>query len=175
MNSSRFPRLARLAIALGLAFALQLPSCGDSESEARPGVETAPPVGATLWTLPVLESGKEQITIDGRTVKVGTGRAWDTEFVRVDLMGTQSLLGYRFAEFERADWLTYAGFMKDKEFVVRIADLDLMILEGGPQIKSEGLWLIGPRASAEPRAQELMKRLAAQSKPESGEESVAGD
>lgn len=133
------------------------------------------PVGATLWTFPVLENGQEEITIDGRTVKVGTGRAWATESVRVDLMGTQSLLGYRFAEVEKADWLIYAGFLKDKEFVVRIADVDLMILEGGPQIKAEGLWLIGPRASAEPRAQELLKRLAAKSKAESGEESAAGD
>ena len=171
MDSSRFPRFAWLAAALGLVFALHLPSCGNSESDE----DVIGPVGPTLWTLPVRENGKEEITIDGRTVKVGVGRSWDTESIRVDLMGTQTLLGYRFAEFEQADWLTYAGFLKDKEFVVRIADLDLMILEGGPQLKAEGLWLIGPRASAEPRAQELLKRLAAESRSKLPQESAAGD
>jgi hypothetical protein len=133
------------------------------------------PVGPTLWTIPVLENGKQKITIDGRTVRVGTARSWETEWVRVDLMGTQSLLGYRFAEVEHADWQTYVSFLAGKEFVVRIADLDLMILEGGPQLKAEGLWLIGPRETAEVRAQELLNRLAGASKPESSEESSAGD
>ena len=171
MKSLRFPRLAWLAPSLLLAFTLQLPSCGNGESNEL----AKRPVGPTLWTVPVLENGKEEVTIDGRTVRVGTARSWETESVRVDLMGTQSLLGYRFAEFEQADWLTYASFLKGKELVVRIADLDLMILEGGPQLKAEGLWLIGPRESAEERAQELLKRLAAVPKPDSSEESAAGD
>jgi hypothetical protein len=171
MNSSRFPRLAWLAPGLCLVFALQLSSCGNAGS----GELAKRPVGPTLWTLPVLDFGKEEITIDGRTVKVGVARAWETESIRVELMGTQSLLAYHFAEVERTDWLTYASFLKGKEFVVRITDLDLMILEGGPQLKSEGLWLIGPRTTAEARAQELLKRLAAESKPGTSEESAAGD
>jgi hypothetical protein len=171
MNSSRFRRFALLASGLCLASFALLASCGNSGSELSAGST----LGPTIWTLPVLENGKEEITIDGRTVKVGTARGWETELVRVDLMGTHSLLAYRFAEHERADWQTYASFLRGKEFAVRIADLDLMILEGGPQLKAEGLWSIGPRASAEPRAQELLKRLAAKSSSDSTQESTAGD
>lgn len=171
MNSSRICFLTGWTTGLGLVLALLFPGCGDTAT----GPDFAPPVGATIWTLPVLASGSEAVTIGDRTVQVGTARGWETESVRVDLMGTQSLLGYRLAEFEHADWLTYMGFLKDKEFVVRIADLDLMILQGGPQIKTEGLLLIGPRQSAEPRARELMKRLASDSRAESNEETAASD
>jgi hypothetical protein len=171
MNSQRFPRLARLASGFALAGVLALPTCGKAESEES----SKPSVGPTIWTIPVLENGKEEITIDGRTVRVGTARGWETESVRVELMGTQSLLAYRFAEFGQADWRTYTSFMKDKEFVVRIADLDLMILAGGPQQKAEGLWLIGPRESAEERAQELLRRLAVASEQASSQDSAASD
>lgn len=129
--------------------------CGDRESGAG---EQA--VGPVIWTVPVQENGSESVTIGDRTVKVGTPRGWETVEVAVEMMGTETLLRVELDERELQDWGVYASALRDQEMVIRIADLDLMILAGGPQLKGKGLWRIGPRETAEPRAQELLRRLA---------------
>lgn len=116
--------------------------------------------GPTLWTLPVLPNGAEEITLDGRTVKVGVARPWETESLRFEFMGTETLLDVRLAEGERRDWAAYQDGLVDGELVVRIADVDLMILEGGPKLKAVGLWSVGPRETAEARARQAMAQMA---------------
>ena len=100
------------------------------------------------------------VIVGDRTVRVRTGRGWETTKVLVEMMRTETLLRVELSERELADWGVYSSALRDQEMVIRIAGVDLMILEGGPQLKAKGLWRIGPRETAEPRAQELLKRLA---------------
>ena len=138
---------------------LALAACGDATGPADdPSLRADGPV---IQTLPVLPRGAEEITLDGRTVRVGTARSWESDAVQVEMLGTTTLLQVDLADHELADWRVYASALQGQEFVVRIAGLDLMILQGGTQVQPEGLWPIGPRDSAEPRAQELLRRLAA--------------
>lgn len=141
-----------LTVVLGL-----LAACGKGEGNAERGAS-----GPVIWTLPVQDNGKESITIDGRTVSVGTARGWETVEAAIEMMGTETLLRVELTERELHDWGVYSSALRDQELVIRIADVDLMILEGGPQLKSKGLWRVGPRETAEPRAQEVLKRLAEQ-------------
>lgn len=145
------PRLLLAAFALALG---GLPGCGQGSDEP------APADGPVIWTLPVQENGKESVTIGDRTVKVGVGRGWETVEAAVEMMGTETLLRVELSERELANWGVYSSALRDQEMVIRIAGVDLMILEGGPQLKGQGLWRIGPRETAEPRAQEMLRRLA---------------
>jgi len=141
--------LAFFALALG-----GLAGCGQG-SEGPAAAD-----GPVIWTLPVQENGKESVTIGDRTVKVGVGRGWETVEAAVEMMGTETLLRVEISERELADWGVYSSALRDQEMVIRSADVDLMILQGGPQLKGKGLWRIGPRETAEPRAQEMLRRLA---------------
>lgn len=147
--SSLGPLFPFFTLALG-----GLAGCGQ-ESEGPAAAD-----GPVIWTLPVQENGKESITISDRTVSVGVGRGWETVEAAVEMMGTETLLRVELAERELHDWGVYASALRDQEMVIRIADVDLMILAGGPQLKAKGLWRVGSRETAEPRAQELLKRLS---------------
>lgn len=154
----RAPALTRLLPWLFLTAALGwLGSCGGEEADGDGDLRAGGPV---IWTMPVQDNGKESVTLDGRTVAVGTARGWETVEAAVEMMGTETLLRVELAEHELHDWGVYASALRDQEMVIRIADVDLMILAGGPQLKAKGLWRIGPRETAEPRAQELLRRLS---------------
>lgn len=135
-----------------------LSACGSGEEKEYDGQR---PSGPVLYTLPVAEGQNETVTLDGETVSVRAGKPWDTHEVRVELLGTQSILHVSIFENQREDWRRYMETLEGERIVVRIKDVDLMILDAGLALKPEGMWRIGPRATAEPRAQELLRRMAA--------------
>ena len=141
-----------------LALSTLVSACGKSGDGEYDGNR---PSGPILYTLPVAEGQSETVTIDGETVSVRVPKPWDTDEIRVELLGNQSILHVSIYEELHEEWRRYMSALDGERFVVRIKDVDLMILEANRGLKPVGMWQIGPRESAEPRAQELLSRMSA--------------
>jgi len=139
-----------------LALPLLLVACQPAASKAS----ASGAAGPVIWTIPVVDSGGEsELAWEGQTLQLATARSWPSDSVAVEFLGTESLLQVDLADDEIANWSVYSQALHGSKLLVRIADVDVAVLDMHRDLPAEGLWPLGPRETAEPRGRALMAAL----------------
>lgn len=131
---------------------LLLPSCQPSVG----GPTTSAEDGPVIWTIPVVTGqGGSSMEWQGQTLQLGTGRSWPTDSLAVRAEGDGPQLLVDLGDSEAANWSVYSRALHGTQVLLRIADIDLVVLEMQRDWPAEGVWPLGGDEQAKQRLAEL--------------------